>query len=82
MHHIDRTTSWEEIWQVMEQLFQSGKSYITAAVTLQHKHIIEAQLTAKSRNYLGIVSEQSLYNLTNRMIELEVMPACKSMVLE
>jgi len=25
MHHIDRHTPWEEIWQAMEQLVQAGK---------------------------------------------------------
>ena len=77
MHHIDRTTSWEEIWQAMEQLFHSGKIIYNGSSNFAAWHIIEAQLNAKSRNYLGIVSEQSLYNLTNRTIELEVIPACK-----
>ncbi|MEO8232348.1 MAG: aldo/keto reductase [Ignavibacteriota bacterium] len=77
MHHIDRTVSWEEIWQAMELLFQSGKIIYNGSSNFAAWHIIEAQLKAKSRNYLGIVSEQSLYNLTNRMIELEVIPACR-----
>ena len=25
MHHIDRATPWDEIWQAMEQLVQQGK---------------------------------------------------------
>ena len=25
MHHIDRDTPWEEIWQAMEQLIREGK---------------------------------------------------------
>lgn len=77
MHHIHRPTSWEEIWQTMEQLFQSGKIIYNGSSNFAAWHIVEAQLKARSRNYLGIVSEQSLYNLTNRMIELEVIPACK-----
>ena len=28
------------------------------------------------RNFFGLVSEQSVYNLTNRSIELEVVPSC------
>ena len=27
---------------------------------------------------MGLVSEQSLYNLTDRMVELEVIPACEA----
>ncbi|MGC9040883.1 MAG: aldo/keto reductase, partial [Roseiflexus sp.] len=33
---------------------------------------------ARRRNFMGLVSEQSLYNLSARMIELEVIPACQS----
>lgn len=36
-----------------------------------------AQGVAQARHLLGLVSEQSLYNLTNRTIELEVIPACR-----
>ncbi|MDP2036462.1 MAG: aldo/keto reductase, partial [Ignavibacteria bacterium] len=36
----------------------------------------EAQMNAKHRNFLGLVSEQSIYSLRNRNIELEVIPAC------
>ena len=25
MHHVDRATPWEEIWQAMEQLVREGK---------------------------------------------------------
>ncbi len=33
--------------------------------------------SAKARHFLGLVSEQSLYNLKDRMVELEVVPACR-----
>ena len=31
MHHIDRCTPWEEIWQAMELLVQQEKSFISVA---------------------------------------------------
>jgi len=40
-------------------------------------HISQAQFSAKERHFLGLVSEQSLYNLVDRMIELEVVPTCR-----
>jgi aryl-alcohol dehydrogenase-like predicted oxidoreductase len=39
--------------------------------------IATAQNEAKARHFTGLASEQSLYNLTARTIELEVIPACK-----
>jgi aryl-alcohol dehydrogenase-like predicted oxidoreductase len=42
-------------------------------------HITQANYIAMQRNFMGLVSEQSLYNLNARMIELEVIPACKAL---
>lgn len=39
--------------------------------------IATAQCTAAARQLLGLASEQSLYNLTQRTIELEVIPALR-----
>lgn len=77
MHHIDRETPWEEIWQAMEQLFREGKILYVGSSNFAGWHIAQAQEIAKQRNFMGLVSEQSIYNLSNRMIELEVIPACK-----
>jgi len=38
----------------------------------------QANEIASRREFMGLVSEQSVYNLTNRMIELEVIPACRA----
>ncbi len=79
MHHIDRTTSWEEIWQAMELLVQQGKILYVGSSNFAGHHLVQAQWAASSRHFMGLVSEQSLYNLNARMIELEVIPACKSL---
>jgi aryl-alcohol dehydrogenase-like predicted oxidoreductase len=76
-HHIDRLTPWEEIWQAMEVLVQQGKVIYVGSSNFAGWHIAQAQEKAKARNFMGLVSEQSLYNLNARMIELEVVPACK-----
>jgi aryl-alcohol dehydrogenase-like predicted oxidoreductase len=78
MHHIDRETPWEEVWQAMEQLVREGKVIYVGSSNFAGWHIAQAQATAKERNFMGLISEQSLYNLSARMIELEVVPACES----
>lgn len=78
MHHVDRNTPWEEIWQAMEQLVQAGKVLYVGSSNFAGWHIAQANEIAKQRHFLGLVSEQSLYNLDARMIELEVIPACKA----
>jgi aryl-alcohol dehydrogenase-like predicted oxidoreductase len=77
MHHIDRNTPWEEIFQAMEQLVHEGKITYLGSSNFAAWNIAEAQLLAGQRNFLGLVSEQSIYSLRNRHIELEVIPACK-----
>ena len=76
-HHVDRSTPWDEIWQAMEQLVSEGKILYAGSSNFAGWHIVKANEAAKRRNYLGLVSEQSLYNLTQRSIELEVIPACE-----
>ena len=78
MHHIDRDTPWEEVWQAMEQLVREGKVVYVGSSNFAGWHLAQAQEAAKSRHFLGLVSEQSLYNLTERTIELEVIPACEA----
>ncbi|MEZ4674063.1 MAG: aldo/keto reductase [Caldilineaceae bacterium] len=77
MHHVDRRTPWEEIWQAMEQLVREGKVLYVGSSNFGGLHIALAQFAAEKRNFLGLVSEQSLYNLNARMIELELIPACR-----
>ena len=77
MHHIDRATPWDEIWQAMEQLIREGKITYVGSSNFAGWDIATAQCSAASRNLLGLASEQSLYNLTQRTIELEVIPALR-----
>jgi aryl-alcohol dehydrogenase-like predicted oxidoreductase len=79
MHHIDRDTPWEEVWQAMEQLVREGKVLYAGSSNFAAWNIVEANYKAKERNFLGLVSEQSIYSLRNRHIELEVIPACEAM---
>ena len=76
MHHIDRATPWEEVWQAMEQLVREGKVLYVGSSNFAGWHIAQANTLASQRHFMGLVAEQSLYNLNARMIELEVIPAC------
>lgn len=78
MHHIDRQTPWEEIWQAMEQLVREGKVTYIGSSNFAGWHIAQANEIAQKRHFMGLVSEQSLYNLNARTIELEVLPACET----
>jgi aryl-alcohol dehydrogenase-like predicted oxidoreductase len=78
MHHIDRKTPWDEIWQAMETLVSQGKVVYVGSSNFAGWHIAQACEAAKQRRFYGLVSEQSLYNLIDRTIELEVIPACAS----
>src|SRR5579862_3591931 len=78
MHHVDRGTPWDEIWQAMEVLVAQGKVLYTGSSNFAGWHIAQACEAARARGYLGLVSEQSLYNLFTRWIELEVLPAARA----
>jgi aryl-alcohol dehydrogenase-like predicted oxidoreductase len=75
MHHVDRDTPWEEIWQAMEVLVTQGKILYVGSSNFAGWHIAQANDTAAARGFFGLVSEQSIYNLMTREIELEVLPA-------
>ncbi|UVJ39822.1 aldo/keto reductase [Arthrobacter sp. CJ23] len=76
-HHIDRDTPWDEIWQAMEVAVQQGKILYAGSSNFAGWHIAQAQEAARRRHYTGLVSEQSIYNLLTRQVELEVIPAAQ-----
>jgi NDP-hexose C3-ketoreductase / dTDP-4-oxo-2-deoxy-alpha-D-pentos-2-ene 2,3-reductase len=77
MHHVDRATPWDEIWQATETLVAQGKVIYVGSSNFAGWHIAQAQETARARHFQGLVSEQSLYNLAERSVELEVLPAAR-----
>lgn len=78
MHHIDRDTPFDEIWEAFSVLRQQGKVTYFGSSNFAGWHLVQAQECAHHRGMLGLVSEQSLYNLRRRTVELEVLPAARA----
>ncbi len=76
-HHIDRATPWDEIWQAVEVAVTQGKLLYAGSSNFAGWHIAQAQAAASTRHFTGLVSEQSIYNLMTRDIELEVIPSAE-----
>jgi aryl-alcohol dehydrogenase-like predicted oxidoreductase len=78
MHHVDENAPWDELWQAFELLVQQGKVLYIGSSNFAAWQIAQGNEAAKRRNFLGLVSEQSIYHLNTRNIELEVLPACEA----
>jgi aryl-alcohol dehydrogenase-like predicted oxidoreductase len=78
MHHIYRPADWDELWQAFETLVQQGKVLYVGSSNFAGWHIASANESARRHHFLGLVSEQCLYNLNDRTSELEVLPACEA----
>src|SRR5947208_8335530 len=78
MHHVDRDTPWDEIWQAMDVLVTQGKVIYVGSSNFAGWHIAEANEQARAHGMLGLVSEQSIYDLLTREVELEGLPAART----
>lgn len=77
LHHIDRECPMDEMWDAMQTLQRQGKVIYVGSSNFAGWDIATACMTAQNRKHQGLVSEQSVYNLGKRMLELEVLPACR-----
>lgn len=77
MHHVDRRTPWDEIWEAFDVLKSQGKVIYAGSSNHAGWHIAKGMEAARRRHSTGMVSEQSIYNLITRDVELEVLPACR-----
>jgi aryl-alcohol dehydrogenase-like predicted oxidoreductase len=77
MHHVDRDCPWDETWQAFDALVKQGKVVYVGSSNFAGWDIATACQEASRRGLMGLASEQSVYNLNNRMVELEVVPACR-----
>ncbi|USI71517.1 aldo/keto reductase [Sphingomonas morindae] len=78
MHHSAPDVPWDEIWQAMDLLVAQGKVLYVGSSNHAGWQIATGHLAGQARGGLGLASEQSLYNLMERTVELEVVPACRA----
>jgi NDP-hexose 2,3-enoyl reductase len=57
MHHVERSTPYDEIWQAMETLVQQGKILYVGSSNFPAYHIATANQVARQRHFMGLVSE-------------------------
>jgi aryl-alcohol dehydrogenase-like predicted oxidoreductase len=77
MHHIDRDCPVDEIWEAFETLVRQGKVIYAGSSNFAGWDIATYNMAARQRNFQGLISEQSIYHLDARTVELEVVPACR-----
>ena len=77
VHHIDRRITGEEFWGTFERLTDTGDILYVGTSNFPGWGLAKFQMLALQRGLLGIISEQTQYNLLNRIPELEVIPAAR-----
>ncbi len=77
VHHIDRRISEDEFWNTFSQQISDGKTQYIGTSNFTGWGLAKFQMSARQRGLLGIVSEQSMYNMLCRYPELEVIPAAR-----
>ena len=74
-HHIDRAAPVEELMQAADRLIAQGNITYLGSSNFPGWKIAQLGERARANGSLGLVAEQSLYNLIERRAELEVIPA-------
>ena len=77
VHHFDRRIAPEEFWGIFETLVAQGDVLYMGTSNYPGWGLAKFQMHAWQRGFLGLVSEQTQYNLLNRIPELEVLPAAQ-----
>ena len=70
-------TPWDEIWQAVDVAASQGKILYAGSSNFASWHLAQASSGGR-RGLIGLVSEQSIYNLLKRDVELEVLPAAQA----
>lgn len=79
VHHFVRGISPEEFWGTFERLFDDGKVLYAGTSNFPGWGLAKFQMQAWQRGTMGLISEQTQYNLLNRIPELEVLPAAQDL---
>ena len=76
MHMPDPDTPIEETLRALDDLVRSGKVRYLGNSNYRGWQIAEAHWTAETHHLTKMVSAQNHYNLMERAVEAEVVPAC------
>jgi len=77
IHFPDVTTPIEETLRALDDLVKQGKVRYIGCSNFAAWQVVEAQWTARTEHFVPLISAQSEYNLLNRRIERELVPACQ-----
>src|SRR5690606_4954432 len=77
IHMQDRDTPEEETLRALDDLVRQGKVVYLGASNYAAYRLVGSLWTSKSERLNGFVTLQALYNLVQRDLELELVPACR-----
>ena len=75
MHHIDRDVHVDEVLDAFARLRDQGKIVYSGSSNFAGWHIAQYREIAAANHGVPLVTEQSVYSLARREVELEVIPA-------
>ncbi len=81
IHFPDITTPIEETLQALDDLVRDGRVRYIGCSNFAGWQVVEAQWTARANHFSPLVSAQNEYNLLDRRIERELVPACNAYAL-
>ena len=77
LHFDDPGVPLEESLGALNDLVRAGKVRYIGCSNFAAWQVVEAQWTARTERFVPLISAQSEYNLLNRRIERELVPACQ-----
>ena len=77
-HRPDMAVPLEETLRALDDLVRAGKVRYIGSSTAPSWHVATSVMTSERLGIARIVSEQSPYNLLDRRIENELVPACEA----
>lgn len=74
LHEWDGLTPLEETMEALDTLVRAGKVRYVGASNFSGWHLMKAMETARSHNFVPLVSQQIYYSLQSRDVENELVP--------
>jgi aryl-alcohol dehydrogenase-like predicted oxidoreductase len=78
IHFPDTRTPIEETLRALDDLVRRGKVRYAGCSNFTGWQVVEAQWIARSEHFSPLISAQNQYNLLDRRIERELVPACNA----